>query len=317
MNDSMIIHPDELSKRWIDRLVDAGVSTLGIHPIGGKTATSSLTELVREMKTEKYRELIDHAHSRGIEIEYELHSAGYLLPRELFDVHPEYFRQNENGERVNDFNFCVSDQDALEIFATRAADLARELYGSRHDFYFWMDDGKGLKCHCEKCRQLSSSDQQMLVLNRVIKEIRKYLPDARLAYLAYCDSIAPPTAVAAENGIFLEYAPFEKYVAKGDDAAERIQHEREMLIPLMKFFDKEPCKVLEYWYDNSLFSNWKKPPKRFVLDEEGMKKDIEEYHKIGFDTVSTFACFLGQDYEELHGEFDVMPFGKFVSEDNI
>ena len=312
MKDSMIIHPEELSKSWIDRLSNAGVPILGIHPVGGKSAVNSLTELVEIMKTSEYRELIDYAKAKGLEVEYEVHSAGYLLPRELFFVHPEYFREDEKGERVNDFNFCVSNSEALDIFAKRFAELAKDLYGSRHDFYFWMDDGRGLQCHCEKCRNLSPSDQQLIALNQAIKEIRKYIPDARIAYLAYCDSIIPPAKVNAEGGIFLEYAPFEKYVAKGDDAAERIKHEKEMLIPLMSFFGGEPCKVLEYWYDNSLFSGWKKPPKKFVLNCAGMRADIEEYHSMGFSTVSTFACFLGQDYEELYGEVDVKPFAECI-----
>ena len=171
MKDSMIIHPEELSKAWIDRLAEFRVPTLGIHPVGGKSAVSSLTELVQKAATTEYRKLIDYAKSKGLEIEYEVHSAGYLLPRELFSSHPEYFRENETGERVNDFNFCVSNSEALDVFAKRAAKLATNLYGSRHDFYFWMDDGRGLQCHCEKCRNLSPSDQQLIALNQAIKEI--------------------------------------------------------------------------------------------------------------------------------------------------
>ena len=44
-----------------------------------------------------------------------------------------------------------------------------------------------------------------------------------------------------------------------------------------------------------------------------MKRDIEEYRKIGFDMISTFACFLGAEYEQLHGEVDVKPFGECVN----
>jgi len=31
---------------------------------------------------------------------------------------------------------------------------------------------------------------------------------------------------------------------------------------------------------------------------------------MGFDIISTFACFLGKDYEDLHGEVDVTPFSE-------
>ena len=31
----MIVHPDELSQKWIGRLKDLGTDTLGIHSVGG------------------------------------------------------------------------------------------------------------------------------------------------------------------------------------------------------------------------------------------------------------------------------------------
>ena len=173
-----------------------------------------------------------------------------------------------------------------------------------------MDDGRGIHCHCPKCRALSPSDQQYIALRAALDEIRRHIPDARLAYLAYIDTITPPTLAHNVGGLFLEYAPFEKYTAKGEDSAIRIERERAMIAPLLEYFGREDAKVLEYWYDNSLFSRWKKPPARFVLNEKAMSADIRDYRAMGFDRISTFACFLGEDYEELYGEADVTPFRK-------
>lgn len=312
MKNSMLIHPEELTKKWIDRLADAGVGALGIHPRGGSVAVASLKELIEQMKTKEYRELIDYAHDRGLEVEYEMHTAGYLMPRELFKEHPEYFRMNDRGERVADCNFCVSNGEAMTIVAKRAAELAGQLYGSSRNFYFWMDDVRGVRCQCPRCKELSSSDQALTIYNRIVFEIRKYIPDAHVAHLAYQDTIVPPTKVLPAEGVFLEYAPYEKYAAPAENAAELIEREKRMVAPLMKMFENAPMKVLEYWYDNSLFSKWKKPPVKFNLDEETMKKDISEYRKMGFDAISTFACFLGDDYEEMHGIFDITPFGKAI-----
>ena len=306
----MIIHPGELSKKWIDRLAEAKVNTLGIHPEGGAGAPKSLERLLELLKTPEYRALIDYARSRGLRIEYEIHAAGYLMDKSLFAEHPEYFRMNSAGERTPDWNFCVSNPDALALFARRAAELAQALYGSGKDFYFWMDDGRGIHCNCPKCRALSPSDQQYIALRAAIGEIRRHIPDARMAFLAYIDTIEPPTAVEKEGAIFLEYAPFEKYTAKGEDREERISREKAMIAPLLDAFGRENAKVLEYWYDNSLFSRWKKPPARFVLDEEAMQRDVREYREMGFSRASTFACFLGDDYEELYGEADIIPFAK-------
>ncbi|MBO5701177.1 MAG: DUF4838 domain-containing protein [Clostridia bacterium] len=310
MKNGMIVHPGELSKKWIDRLADAGINTLGIHPEGGKDAPKSLERLLGLLRTPEYRALIDYARSRGLEVEYECHAAGYLMDRALFAEHPEYFRMNEAGDRIPDWNFCVSNEDALTLFAKRAAALALNLYGSSKNFYFWMDDGRGIHCQCPKCRALSPSDQQYIALRAALREIRKHIPEARLAYLAYIDTIQPPTIARSEDGLFLEYAPFEKYTAKGEDSAIRIERERGMIAPLLKYFGGEDAKVLEYWYDNSLFSNWKKPPARFSLNADAMSRDIRDYRAMGFDRISTFACFLGNDYEELYGEVDVMPFAK-------
>ena len=310
MRNEMIIHPDEISKRWIDRLADAGVRVLGIHSVGGNDAAKYLDALVSSAEGDEYRALIDYARKRGLEVEYELHAAGYLMPRALFATNPEFFRMNEAGERIADFNFCVSNGEALKLVSKRAALLANALYGSCDNFYFWMDDGRNTRCHCEKCAPLSQSDQQLTALNAMLKEIKKTRKNAKMAYLAYCDTVVLPEKVAAEEGIFLEYAPFEKYVAKGEGAEARIANERAMLLPLMEFFGKADAKVLEYWYDNSLFSGWQKPPKAFALDREAMERDVEEYKRLGFGSIATFACYLGDDYEALHGEVDIVPFAQ-------
>ena len=310
MKSSMIIHPDELSEAWIDKLAEAGIGTIGIHPVGGSSACAHLENLIKLMESEEYRRLIDYAHKRGLEVEYEIHAAGYLMPRKLFEGNPEYFRVDAEGQRTAHMNLCVSNPDALDIYATRAADLAVSLYGSNHNFYFWMDDGHNLHCNCPECGRLSPSDQQMLVLNRVAREIRKRIPDAMVAYLAYCDTVVPPEQVKAGEGIFLEYAPFEKYTAKGDNASELIERERHMIHSLMGYFEGRPKKVLEYWYDNSLYSHWKKPPAEFRLNEPTMRDDIKEYRRMGFEGISTFACFLGRDYNELYGEVDIKPFAE-------
>ena len=311
MKSSMLIHPDELSEAWIDRLARAGIKTLGIHPKGGRNAAKSLEEMIEMMKTPNYRRLIDYAQIRGLDVEYEIHAAGYLLPRTLFEKHPEYFRMNENGERTSDRNLCVSNAQAVELFSKRAYELAISLYGSNHNFYFWLDDGRDVHCHCPKCRDLSPSDQQMILVNSMHNEIRSHLPDARMAYLAYADSMTPPEKTEPANGVFLEYAPMEKYKA---DGKERAAEEEKMIFPLLELFGRDGAKVLEYWYDNSMFSNWEKPPRKFSLNESGMRADIRKYSQMGFEYMSTFACFLGSDYENLHGAVDIAPFAEAVGE---
>ncbi len=311
MKTALIIHPEELSRTWIDRMAEAGITVLGIHPKGGRRAPVYLAEMVETMKTREFRELVDYARARGLEVEYELHAASYLLPRGLFAENPEFFRMNREGARTPDLNFCVSNENALEFFANRAAELAEGLYGTSKNFYFWLDDVKDSACHCPKCRVLSPSDQQLIAVNAMANAVRKRVSGAKMAYLAYADSISPPEKVQAEAGVFLEYAPMEKYKA----GAEALAAEAEAMIsPLIGFFGAEGAKVLEYWYDNSMFSGWEKPPKRFAPNVAQMARDIRLYREKGFEYISTFACFLGEDYEKLYGAADISPFAECVKE---
>ena len=311
MRSQLIIHPEELSRAWIDRAAEAGITVLGIHPKGGQRAPIYLAEMVEMMKTPEYRALIDYAHERGLEIEYEIHAASYLVPRALFHEKPELFRVNEKGERTPHLNFCPSSEEAMRILAENAAALAEALYGSNDNFYFWLDDCRGSACGCEKCREYTSSEQQMLAVNAMARAVRAKKPQARFAYLAYADSMTPPYRVKPEEGIFLEYAPMEKY--KNEEGSAALAAEEEKMLPaLLGFFGREGAKVLEYWYDNSMFSGWVKPPKRFSPDAEALKRDISAYREMGFGYISSFACFLGEDYEELYGEADISPFSECV-----
>ena len=315
MRASILIHPEELTKKWIDRMVDHGIDTLGIHPAGGHKAYKTLENLLKLTDTEEFRALIDYARSKGLTVEYEFHAAGYLVHRDLYAEHPEYFRMNENGERVSDLNFCVSNSDALDIAAKEAVKLTNQLYGCDEKYFFWLDDAAGGKCHCQKCASLSPADQQMVALNAMISEIRKTKPNAKLAYLAYFDTLDIPQTVMPADGIFLEYAPIDKW-RRGEGEREKyaksVERELASREPLISFFGKSDARVLEYWIDNSLFSGWKKPPKELKCDGGEVRADIAEYIRLGFEDISTFGCFLGDDYEELYGEPDITPFTNSV-----
>ena len=296
----LLIHPEELSREWIRRARENEISRLSLHPRGGAAARESLEELLRLLCDEDFRALIDELIDSGIEIGYEFHAASYLLPRELFAEHPEYFRMNEEGERTPEGNFCFSSPDARRIVAERAAELAQRLYRAPDDFYFWLDDSRKGACRCNECRKRSFADHQLDIMTMMAREIRKFRPRARMCYLAYFEALAVPTGEVGEE-VFLEYAPFDRYV--GDLTLEG--EGARTLSELLRVFGKESAKLLEYWYDNSLFSKWKKPPAKFTPDNEKIQSEIELYRKFGFENIASFACFLGEDYAALYGEPDL------------
>lgn len=297
MKIGLIAHPEELTEREIDAFKAAGADVLGLHPVGGDAAASSLKNLVEWLKTDKGRGLLSYARSLDLEIEYEMHAASFLVPREMFSSHPEYFRE-ANGVRTNDYNFCVSSDEMLRTVANRAAELVSKLDYSSHDYYLWQDDVDGGECECEKCRGLSASDQSLTIANAIANKLRVTIPDARVCYLAYQNTLEPPAAVKPAPGVFLEYAPFKRdrsVPVWQDDAVKR------ELDALFTVFNPGEAKILEYWYDNSMFSKWTKPPKKFAPDNDRIAKEIEFYRSLGVENISSFACYLGSDYEALYG----------------
>lgn len=300
MKIGLIAHPEELTKGEIAAFRAAGADVLGLHPVGGNKATSSLENLLIWLKTDKGRRLLSYARSLGLEIEYEMHAASFLVPREMFSSHPEYFRE-ANGARTPDYNFCVSSDEMLRTVANRAAELVSKLDYSSHDYYLWQDDVDGGECGCEKCRTLSASDQSLIVANAIADELRRFDSSARVCYLAYLGTLTPPKSVKPAPGVFLEYAPMKRDRSIPVWEDDNVKRE---LAALFDVFEPGEAKILEYWYDNSMLSNWKKPPKKFTPDNERIAREIEFYRSLGVGNVTSFACYLGADYEALYGAPD-------------
>lgn len=311
---SVLIHPDELDRIWIDEAVRLGIPRIGLHPEGGREAHKSLAGMLKMLETPEYRATLDYANEKGIEIEYEMHAARYLLPAEEFTAHPEWFRLSADGKRVPDLNCCASNPEAIGYMAKRAAETALKLYRSTKRFFFWMDDARDSACRCPDCSGYTPSEQQLIVMNAIVTELRKHIPGAKLAYLAYADCKAPPVKVKAAEGIFLEYAPMDRdfHIPMDDPSSEKNARQCVYPKPLLELFGAEEAKLLEYWLDNSMFSGWKKPPKSFTPDKPVIAADGRYYKSLGFRDLSTFACFLGYDYREQFGMPDVTPFANML-----
>ncbi|MBQ9083064.1 MAG: DUF4838 domain-containing protein [Clostridia bacterium] len=303
-NATLLIHPDELSYKWIDRMAAHKIPTLALHPAGGRKAPRTLAAMVEQLQDPDYRAMLDYAAEKGLRIEYEMHAARYLLPAAEFEAHPDWFRMNAEGVRSTDWNCCCDSVDALDFIAERAAALVKQFYRSSNRYFLWMDDAKDTFCHCPACQALSPSDQQMKILNHILRRLRQDDPTATLAYLGYFECSEPPEKILPEEGIFLEYAPFERDFHKPMAAQE---HPLERLLRVLPV---DEAKILEYWYDNSLFSNWTKPPKPFTVDAPVLAADFDFYRSFGFADIGCFACYLGADYEELYGEVDIAPFAR-------
>lgn len=240
----------------------------------------------------------------GIHIEYEEHMMSFLLPRDLFATHPEYFRMDKNGKRNADANGCPSSEGALREVYKNAIDIARRYVPTNHKYYFWLDDGGDI-CHCDKCKDLNASDQALIFENIALKAVRTIDPKATLAHLSYYNTLEPPSVIEPEDGIFLEFAPFFRtwdeplanvWVTGRDGRITHAEYMKQLKANL-KVFPVETAQVLEYWMDDSLFSGW--DPNNLVAvpwKKAVFESDVKTYASLGIRNIMCYAAYVGPSY---------------------
>ena len=160
------------------------------------------------------------------------------------------------------------------------------------DFFLWLDDVSGGKCHCEKCAALSASDQQLLTINAMLRGLRRYNRAAKLCYLAYIDAMDVPECIEPLPGVFLEYAPFHRDSHRPllDETCPENVREVRSLHALLRLFG------------------------HLALDEAILREDARAYRALGFASITSFGCYLGQDYRALWGEPPVREYGAILRE---
>ena len=312
----IVLHDTDCGPYWAERLEGSGLNTVGVHPAGGIDAHLTLAACIEFVKTERFRAFRSRMNRAGIAVEFEMHALSWILPRDLFAEKPDWFRMEENGERSPRFNCCASSPDALAYIRDRAKTLARAFPSDTHRYHFWIDDAAEARCHCPLCRELSASDQALILTNAVAEGVRRADPEGKTAYLAYCGTLEVPERVEPLPFLFLEFAPigraFDRSLFDPDCAknAEQTAH----LPALLDFFGREDAKALDYWVDNSLFSGWKLPPKKFALNAEVCRADVKGYAERGFSAVTSFGSYLGENYRELWGDAPLGEYFRILSE---
>ncbi len=315
-NKGLIITLDELSDEWLDEMSGTGLNLLGISLDAGGTVEETMRSSMELRMLPEYKKYISSARKRGLRVEYEGHVINAMIPRRLFSVHSEWFRMDENGERTDDHNFCVSNKDALDYLSDRAEFIPALTPSDTGNYMLWLDDVRKAPCYCPECRKLSGSDQQLIAANAMLRGIRRTDPKANLCFLAYNSTMEVPTKVEPENGIFLEYAPIHRDCHKplNDPDSDKNRAETATLRDLVSFFGTKNARALDYWMDNSLFSHWTKPPVKFELDEEVLRRDVHFYNELGFEAITSYAVYLGADYRELYGDVHLTRYGEILSE---
>lgn len=305
---SIVILYRDLCEEWIDLLDRAHFDALGLHFIPDRFEMEGYLDWLEK----EGRALIDRIEAKGITVEHEMHALRYLLPRELFDAHPEYFRVDENGERTPKHNCCTASDAAMVIVEERSYALARALKQKSHRYYLWSDDVANGWCHCEKCKNKSSSDQNLIFMERVLRGLRRYDSRAEVCYLAYFDTLQPPT-LPIPDGIFLEFAPFIKrdlFQPLTDEVNRPI---REAIESLLRVFSSNEAEILEYWLDVSLFTKWGRLPlSRVPYLPEVWTADFAYYTSLGVPAIKTFGAFMDRLYLRTYGDYEITQYGEML-----
>lgn len=247
--------------------------------LGGRCAGYWREALVRALPA---------ARRRGLTVEFGGHGLAALLPRSYFKSHPDYFR-HDGRRRTPDHNFCPSSAGALDVVA-RNARAWFEAHRGVDVYHLWPDDivGGGW-CRCERCAGLSASDQTLLAINAVARALADVEPAARLAFLAYHDTVKPPVSVKPEPNVVMLFAPRERcYAHPLDDPGCEVNrsYHRDLLAGIAAAAapgaDTGP-RVFEYHLDAFLF-------KSMVPVLSGvMARDLAAYRDAGVDTVGCLA----------------------------
>jgi hypothetical protein len=317
----VVLTVDELSTLDWPRLArDAGLTTIGTH-----VTPSQVTAFIRSDKGQKF---LEDCTQYNLQVEHELHAMSDLLPRSLFKNNPQMFRMNEAGVRTPDSNCCANSTEALDLIAENAVKYAEVLKSTTGRYFYWIDDGAPM-CSCEKCRELSPSEQALIIENAIIKALKKTIPNASLAHLAYITTMEPPVNVKPEEGIFLEFAPIYRSWSKPltDKTAlpdinipangEQITHDKttQLLKKNLKVFPVSTAQVLEYWLDVSLQSHWQKPAVQLAWSADVCKSDVKTYVEMGITHITSFAAYVDNAYKEKYGDISfVNEYGRILNE---
>jgi hypothetical protein len=307
----IVLNPRDFSLvAWPELAAEAGLNVVAFHITGGPP--SVLTEFLR---TEEGGAVRDRLVEVGLDVEYELHAMGALLPRSLYERNPELFRANEEGERVADCNLCPSNADALRTVAENAVSLSRELRPTTHRYYLWADDGAPW-CKCGECHGLNDADQALITTNAILAALRQEDPEARVAALAYHATLEPPSQVRPDEGVFLEYAPIERQWDRPITDASVQSHAKlvEALDAVIHYYGvDEHSQVIEYWMDASRHSRWKRPSVKIPWHPDVLEVDLDFYASKGFCRVTSFGCYLDREYVGMYGLPPIAEYGAALS----
>jgi hypothetical protein len=157
------------------------------------------------------RALAPELRKRGILIEVGGHGYPNFLPAEqYFAQHPEWFGVHE-GKRTNDPRvvFSTANEDAVRTFVANVKSYV--LAHPEIDILdVWPPDGAEWSEAPEDVALGSPSERQMLLLNRLARDLKPDFPKLRVQFIAYETYTTPPSLYKPAPGILMDFCPINR-----------------------------------------------------------------------------------------------------------
>lgn len=207
--------------------------------------------------------IVAYARERGMRLQFGGHHLATLLPRSLFDEHPDWFPFRD-GVRDPRHNLCVSNDAALNYIREAARRFVREFPGA-DVYHFWADDIRGGGwCSCGGCRRLSPPDQALVATNAIAAGVAEGAPGASVAHLAYHDTLQPPASTTPAANVIGLFAPRERCYAHAIDDGRCDRNWERYWKPyqgVLRTFGYDPARIalFEYYSDSILFKGMAPP----------------------------------------------------------
>jgi len=221
------------------------------------------------------------------------HTQQKLLPDDdYFADHPEYFAlvNGEWSKNARLRKLCNSNPAVAREVATNLVKLLRE--NPEIDLLSFSPTDGWEHCECEECRKLDEpnvptdqqySRRQMILYNRVAKELEKQFPDQRILVGAYHVYTWPPKdpSIKAHKNLGVIICHYEDYcLAHPTNDPQCPPNQR--YLELLRQWQQQTPHIFLYEYYAKV--NWRALPWPIV---HTIEKDIPFYHSIGIKGLYT------------------------------
>ncbi|WP_298402850.1 DUF4838 domain-containing protein [uncultured Chloroflexus sp.] len=265
------------AEAWIAWAARARLNTIFVHTIG--TSGMPLGACRWRYWQQRRQRLWPLIEERGLRLEIGGHHLRDAVPRQLFRQQPDLFR-HDGRRRVTSGNPCPTNPATQAI----VRDWARGLFAAEPNasvYHLWPEDRLGGGwCVCSRCAALSPSDQSLILVNVMAAALAECNPTARISFLAYHDTFAPPQQIAPAVNVEVVIAPRQRSYAAGiSDTTNPVNGPLAEQIAALRVSFPAGASMFEYYLDGILFKSALPPLGPTIA------ADLRAYYEWGLDGV--------------------------------